>query len=175
MNNHEAVVATLARHREARQWSDDAVARDLMQQLDLNPTGEASKARLLVDPALITEDEVVAHETAAKVAHQKATEARAKLNGQVADEAKAKADVSADQARAAQARVNAPSDAMQRVKTPQQLADEAMDRERRATELRQSQQGPVGGTEAERAPLPRFVPVIQEPGPVGPAPGHPAS
>jgi hypothetical protein len=99
MNNHEAVVATLARHREARNWTDHAVADDLCQQLDLNPTGEASKARMLVDPSMISEDEVVAHETAAKLAAQKATEARAKLNEQKADEAKPHADESADHAK----------------------------------------------------------------------------
>jgi hypothetical protein len=44
MTNYEAVVAILRGQREARQWTDEAVATDLCNQLGLDPGGEATKA-----------------------------------------------------------------------------------------------------------------------------------
>lgn len=111
MNNLEATIAVLAAHREARQWSDDAVAADLVAQLGLKPDGEAKNAKPVVMPG-ITEDEVVAHETAAKEAVAKAEAARAALKAQD-DEAKAADKSDADKAAAdratAQQRPNPPN------------------------------------------------------------------
>jgi hypothetical protein len=103
MNNREAVIAVLVSHREARAWTDEAVADDLLKQLDLKPTGEAKKAIPAVDPSLVTEAEVVAHEAAAKEAIEKARVARATLNAQAETEDKARLDAAADQAKSAQA------------------------------------------------------------------------
>jgi hypothetical protein len=79
--NSEAVLNILASHREARRWTDTAVADDILRQLDLDPVGEAKNAAPVVDPG-ITEAEVVAHEAAAKEAVDKAKAARAALNAQ---------------------------------------------------------------------------------------------
>jgi hypothetical protein len=87
MNNLEAVIATLFRHREARGWTDEAVAADVLAQLGLDPAGEATHATPAVDPNLITEDEVVAAETAAQEAVDKAKAARAALEAQTAPKA----------------------------------------------------------------------------------------
>jgi hypothetical protein len=95
MNNRECVVNVLASHREARQWTDEAVADDLLRQLDLDPEGEAKNAAPVVDPG-ISEDEVRAHEEAAKQATDKARAAReafdAQREGREGDKAKAEAD-----------------------------------------------------------------------------------
>lgn len=82
MNNHDCAVAVLEAHREARRWTDDAVAADLLAQLGLDPSAEAKNAVLPAAPG-ITEDEVVALEAAAKEALDKAHAARAELHGQV--------------------------------------------------------------------------------------------
>lgn len=82
MNNHDCAVAVLEAHREARRWTDDAVAADLLAQLGLDPSAEAKNAVLPAAPG-ITEDEVVALEAAAKEAMDKAHAARAELHGQV--------------------------------------------------------------------------------------------
>lgn len=77
MNNFECVVATLARHREARRWTDEAVAHELCAELGIDEAGEAKNAtRIPVDPA-ITEAEVVAAETTARQAGEKAAAQRA--------------------------------------------------------------------------------------------------
>ena len=39
MSNFTAVVDVLFRHREARQWSDEAVARDVLAILGVDPDG----------------------------------------------------------------------------------------------------------------------------------------
>jgi hypothetical protein len=39
MTNFERTVAVLAAHREARQWDDAAVARDLLGRLEVDPNG----------------------------------------------------------------------------------------------------------------------------------------
>jgi hypothetical protein len=44
MNNYEATVAILRSQREARAWTDEAVASDLLTQLGVDPAGEAKKA-----------------------------------------------------------------------------------------------------------------------------------
>jgi hypothetical protein len=88
MNNLEATVAVLAAHREARQWTDEAVAADLVAQLGLKPDGEAKNAKPVVPPG-ITEAEVVAHETAAKEATAKAKAAREALDAQTTEAKKA--------------------------------------------------------------------------------------
>lgn len=84
MNFYECIVSVLRAHREARQWNDEAVAHDLLRQLDLDPVAEAVKARPVVQPG-ITEDEVLAQEAAAKEAVAKATAAREALEAQKAD------------------------------------------------------------------------------------------
>lgn len=86
MNNRECVIAVLASHREARHWTDESVADDLLAQLDIDPAAKAKKA---VPPAAsgISEDEVIAHEAAAQQALDKAVAARAAL---VAQEIEAK-------------------------------------------------------------------------------------
>lgn len=42
MTNLECAVAVLAQHREARKWTDTAVAVDLLAQFGLDPAGEAA-------------------------------------------------------------------------------------------------------------------------------------
>jgi hypothetical protein len=101
MTNLQCVTNVLLRHREARGWSDEAVALDLLMQLGLDFAGEAAHAVAVADPAQVTEAEVVAAETAAKEAAEKAAVARAALRAQQEAEAKAKADAAADQAKAA--------------------------------------------------------------------------
>ncbi len=44
MTNLECTVAVLAKHREARQWTDEAVAAELVAQLGLDPAGDAKNA-----------------------------------------------------------------------------------------------------------------------------------
>lgn len=100
MDNLECAMAVLAAHREARQWDDRAVAMDMLAQLGMKPDGEAKNAVAPVPPG-ITEDEVLAHEAAAKEATDKAAAARAELNARLEAEDKAKADAATDQAKAA--------------------------------------------------------------------------
>lgn len=101
MNNLDCAIAVLAAHREGRQWDDRAVAMDMLAQLGLKPDGDAKNAVVPVPPG-VTEDEVLAHEAAAKEAVDKAAAARAELNARLAAEDQAKADVAADQAKAAE-------------------------------------------------------------------------
>lgn len=82
MTNLECVVAVLTSHREARKWTDEAVAHDLLAQLGLDATGGAAHAAPVVDPSLVTEAEVVAAETVAKEARAKAMAARNALEAQ---------------------------------------------------------------------------------------------
>jgi hypothetical protein len=96
MNNLECAVAVLSSHREARQWADEAVAADLLDQLGLDAAGEAKNARVVINTPLITEDEVVAAETAAKEAADKAAAARAALDAQNAAALADVADVNPD-------------------------------------------------------------------------------
>ena len=49
MNNMECAVRCLESHREARGWTDSAVATDLLAQLGLDPEGEAKNAVVPVD------------------------------------------------------------------------------------------------------------------------------
>jgi hypothetical protein len=86
MTNLECAIAVLTRHREARRWADEAVAADLLARLGLDPAGDAAHAAPVVDPSLLTEDEVAAAETAAEEATGKAKAARATLNAQAAAE-----------------------------------------------------------------------------------------
>lgn len=101
MTNLEAAVAVLTKHREARQWSDEAVAADLLTQLGLDAPGDAKNAAPVVPPG-ITEDEVLAQEAAAKEAADKAKAAREALDAQAKADAgdtsvvEAKADEAAD-------------------------------------------------------------------------------
>ena len=92
MTNLECVMNILASHREARKWDDHAVAVDLVAQLGLKPDDVAENAIVPVNPALVTEAEVVDRETAAKEATEKAKWARAALDAQDAAAAKLKAD-----------------------------------------------------------------------------------
>jgi hypothetical protein len=78
----DCVIATLLRHREARHWSDAAVAADLVGQLGLDPGGEAANPTSVVDPSLVTDDQVVAAEAAADKAGREAGDLRSALNAQ---------------------------------------------------------------------------------------------
>lgn len=54
MNNLETALDVLARHREGRHWTDEAVAADLMARLKLDPVGEVgagAEAMALVEVA----------------------------------------------------------------------------------------------------------------------------
>jgi hypothetical protein len=53
----------LVSHREARRWTDEAVALDLLAQLGLDAAGEAKNAAVVGDTSLVTEA-VVAPEAA---------------------------------------------------------------------------------------------------------------
>jgi hypothetical protein len=70
MNNRECALAVLTKHREGRAWTDEAVADELLAQLDLDPTAVAEKA------SLVTEEQAAAAEAAAKAAADKATSLR---------------------------------------------------------------------------------------------------
>lgn len=133
MTNLECAVAVLAMHREARQWDDNAVAADMLRQLDVDPAGDAKKARPAPDPSMISEGEVLAHEATAKEAAERAKAARDRLNAQVAVEAKANAVEAVDRAKVAvdAARPSAPGTP---VVPSEQMAAENM---RRAAEQRQ--------------------------------------
>jgi hypothetical protein len=77
MNNLVCVIDTLERHRVARMWTNEAVAREVLAELDIDPEGEASHAtRIPVDP-LIAEGDVLAAEALAKQAVEQAQAARA--------------------------------------------------------------------------------------------------
>lgn len=82
MNNKECIVAVLTAHREARAWDDNAVASDLISQLGLEADGDAKNARPVINPDLMTEDQVKAAEAAAKQATDKARVAREALENQ---------------------------------------------------------------------------------------------
>lgn len=49
MTNLETAVAILAKHREARQWTDEAVAADLLAQLGLDAAAEVTDATAQAD------------------------------------------------------------------------------------------------------------------------------
>lgn len=91
MTNLECAIAVLASHRDARRWTDEAVALDLLAQLGLDAAGEAKNPAPVIDPAMITEDEVAAAENMAKEAADKAKAAREALDKQAAAETQAKA------------------------------------------------------------------------------------
>ena len=76
MTNLECAIAVLAKQREARRWTDEAVALDLLAQLGLDVAGEAKNAAPVIDPALI-EAEVVAAEAAIPAAPAPATDGTA--------------------------------------------------------------------------------------------------
>ena len=40
MSNFEYAVEVLFRHREARQWTDEAVARDMLARFGIDPAGD---------------------------------------------------------------------------------------------------------------------------------------
>ena len=40
MSNFDYAVDVLFRHREARQWTDEAVARDLLARFGIDPAGD---------------------------------------------------------------------------------------------------------------------------------------
>ena len=96
MTNLECAIAVLASHREARRWADEAVAADLLARLGLDPAGDAAHAAPVVDPSLLTEDEVAAAELAAEEAIDKAKAARAALNAQAEAVRKTAAQQEAD-------------------------------------------------------------------------------
>jgi hypothetical protein len=102
VTNLECALNVLAMHREARGWSDEAVATDLLTQLSLDPAGTAKNATTPApDPAVVTEADVAVAETAAGVATDKAEAARASLHAQTAATAQTHADEAAAQAKTA--------------------------------------------------------------------------
>ena len=87
VTNLECTVHVLAVHREARGWTDESVAADLLEQLGLDPAGRAKNAAPIPNPDAISEDSVVALENAAKEAAEKAKQARADYKAQQEAEA----------------------------------------------------------------------------------------
>jgi hypothetical protein len=165
--NVECVVNVLAAHREARQWSDAAVATDLVAQLGLDPAGNAAKAAPVVPPG-ITEDEVLAHETAAKDAVAKAEASRAALKAQRAGDAVGQTPLQAAARRfglppdSTQAQIDAADKAAADLKVAQDKA--AADR---AAQQRASQPSP---------PMPQPsppMPVVAQPAPFVAPPSPP--
>jgi hypothetical protein len=115
--NQQAAVNVLEVHRTSGTWTPETVAADLLAQLSLDPGAPAKNAKPIHDPNAITEDEVVAHETAAQIATDKAKAARAELEAQkkaAADEAKA---ASAEDKQAAYAASRAQQPAVPRAKS----------------------------------------------------------
>jgi hypothetical protein len=55
MTNLECAIAALEAHREARLWTDEAVAADLMVRLGLDPAAEVSPAAPAADAAVVDE------------------------------------------------------------------------------------------------------------------------
>jgi hypothetical protein len=79
--NREVLVHTLATHRHGRAWTDEAVADDVLQQLGVDPAGEAKHARSMPQNGL-SEDEVVQQETIARQHSEKAQDMRRQFQGQ---------------------------------------------------------------------------------------------
>ena len=70
MNNLDCALAVLAKHREARRWTDEVVAADLLSQLQIEPSGEpgeGARALALVMEAKATASLPVEPEPAAPV------------------------------------------------------------------------------------------------------------
>ena len=101
ITNLEAAIAVLRRHREARKWNDEAVAHEMMAYLDVAPDGKADKAPVMVDPNLVTEEDTVAAEEAAKLAVDKASSMRGEINKRARAEDDAKAEAAVAHAKAA--------------------------------------------------------------------------
>jgi hypothetical protein len=81
MTNLECAIAVLALHREERRWTDEAVAADLLAKLDIDPAAEAAHAVVVAGP-VVSEDEVIAAEAAAKEAADKALATREAFEAQ---------------------------------------------------------------------------------------------
>ena len=62
MTNLECAIAVLATHREARRWTDEAVAADLMVQLKLDPQAVVGPAQM---PDMSSAQQNAAHDAAA--------------------------------------------------------------------------------------------------------------
>ena len=115
MNNTECAVAVIARHREARTWTDVAVAANLLAELGLDPNGNAAHATANVDARRVTEDQVAAAEG---VAHQHAETAaalRARLDEQEAPARAAEAETKRQRDLATARHVEAQREAAQRL------------------------------------------------------------
>ena len=80
MNNFDCLVAVLEDHRMGRQWNPEDVAHDALDQLGLDPQGEAAKPKPRVDPNAPTEETVALAEQEALAAKEKADRLRAQLN-----------------------------------------------------------------------------------------------
>jgi len=116
ITNLEAAIAVLRRHREARKWNDEAVAHEMMAHLDVAPDGKAAKAPVMVDPNLVTEEDTVAAEEAAKVAVDKATAMRGEINKRARAEDDAKAEAAVAHAKAARDEDAAKAEAAEQAK-----------------------------------------------------------
>lgn len=57
ITNLACTLAVLEKHREARAWTDLAVASELLAQLGLDPNAEAAHTTLVVDPVAVTADQ----------------------------------------------------------------------------------------------------------------------
>ena len=77
MNNLACTMGIILKHREARDWSDSAVAMDLLNQLGLDTMGEAKNPAPVADPM---EAEVEKAEANAKVATETAKTLRAEFD-----------------------------------------------------------------------------------------------
>ncbi len=60
----DRVVAVLTRHREARHWTDDAVARELCAELAIDPKADAPASANYPDPPVDAVAEAIAAEHA---------------------------------------------------------------------------------------------------------------
>lgn len=133
MNNLDCVMNAIEAHRIGGQWTNEAVARDILGQLGLDTNAEAKNAAPpLPDPNIVTEDEVAQAELAAKQAQDKADEARAKLAAQQAeaaadDEAAKKAAEKAEATRAARTGSQRPSNPTLDAVAPQSAVGQPAD------------------------------------------------
>lgn len=134
MNNHDCIVAVLVAHREARHWTDEEVAHDLVAQLGLDPVGDAANAKPVIMPG-ITEDEVVAHETAAQQAVDKARAAREALEAQKVGESQGDEAVR----RLTERREAADADLQRRLQDHVAMESEAQGRSRESVEAEHTQ------------------------------------
>lgn len=62
MTNLELVISILAKHREARAWTDEAVAADMLAQLGVDPAGIVQMTEAEPVPDLPPDQQVTQHD-----------------------------------------------------------------------------------------------------------------